>query len=116
VKGEHCRADFRVRSGRWFCHVSRRLQRVGWTESSDLCNLHDAHRYAGVLEKVTASADCWNVLVVTGPAAEEVAEFIILSAESVCRRMLLESAHTSDASFDPAMVLFKSIVQETLVL
>jgi len=25
--------------------------------------------------------------------------------------MLLESAHTSDASFDPAMVLFKSIVQ-----
>jgi hypothetical protein len=25
--------------------------------------------------------------------------------------MLLEAAHTSDPSFDPAMVLFKSIVQ-----
>src|SRR5277367_623872 len=25
--------------------------------------------------------------------------------------MLLEAAHTSDASFDPAMVLFKSVVQ-----
>ena len=64
-----------------------------------------------MLEKVTASAGCRNVLVVTGPAAEEVAEFIILSAKSVCRLMLLEAAHTSDASFDPAMVLFKSIVQ-----
>src|SRR6478752_10147444 len=63
------------------------------------------------MEKVTASADCWNVLVVTGSAAEEVAELIILSAKSVCRFMLLEAAHTSDASFDPAMVLFKSIVQ-----
>jgi NhaP-type Na+/H+ or K+/H+ antiporter len=52
-----------------------------------------------------------NVLIVTGSAAEEVAEFIILSAKSVCRLMLLETAHTSDASFDSAMVLFKSIVQ-----
>lgn len=34
----------------------------------------------------------------------------ILSAKSVCRLMLLEAAHTSDASFDPAMVLFKPIV------
>ena len=64
-----------------------------------------------MLEKVTASAGCWDVLVVTGSAAEEVAEFVVLSAESICRLMLLEAAHTSDASFDPAMVLFKSIVQ-----
>ena len=63
------------------------------------------------MEEVTASTGCRNVLVVTGSAAEEVAEFIILSAKSVCRFMLLEAAHTSDASFDPAMVLFKSIVQ-----
>jgi len=34
-----------------------------------LCDLHDAHRDAGVLEKVTASADCWDVLVMTGSAA-----------------------------------------------
>ena len=58
-----------------------------------------------------ASAGCWNVLVVTGSAAEEVTEFIILSAKSVCQLMLLETAHTSDAAFDPAMVLFESIVQ-----
>jgi hypothetical protein len=57
-----------------------------------------------VLEKVTASAGCRNVLVVTGSAAEEVAQFIILSAEPICRLMLLEPAHTSDASFDPATV------------
>jgi hypothetical protein len=36
---------------------------------------------------------------VTGSAAEKVAEFIILSAKPVCRLMLLEAAHTSDASF-----------------
>ena len=51
------------------------------------------------------------MLVVTGAAAEEVAEFIIFSAEPVCRVMLLEAAHTSDPSFDPAMILLKSIVQ-----
>ena len=50
-------------------------------------------------------------MVVTGPAAEEVAEFIVFSAEPVGRVMLLEAAHTSDPSLDPSMVLFKSIVQ-----
>ena len=64
-----------------------------------------------MMEEVTASTGCRNVLVVTGSAAEEVAEFIVLSAEPVCRVMLLEAAHTSDPSFDPAMVLFKSIIQ-----
>ena len=64
-----------------------------------------------MMEEATAPMGCWNVLVVAGSAAEEVAELIILSAKSVCRLMLLEAAHTSDASFDPAMVLFKPIVQ-----
>jgi hypothetical protein len=62
-------------------------------------------------ENETASAGCLNVLAVTGSAAGEVAEFVVLSAKSVCRLMLLEAAYASDASFDPAMVLFKSIVQ-----
>ena len=35
----------------------------------------------------------------------------MLSADSVCGVMLLEAAHTSDPSFDPAMVLFKPIIQ-----
>ena len=63
------------------------------------------------MEKATASAGCWDVLVVTGSAAEEVAEFSVFSAEPVCRVMLLEAAHTSDPSLDSAMVLFKSIIQ-----
>jgi hypothetical protein len=41
---------------------------------------------------------------VTGSAAEEVAEFIVLSAEPVCRVKVLEAAHTLDAPLDPAMV------------
>ena len=62
------------------------------------------------MEKATASAGCWNVLVMAGSAAEEIAEFIVLSAEPVCCIMLLEAAHTSDPSLDSAMVLFKSII------
>jgi hypothetical protein len=64
-----------------------------------------------VIEEATAPAGGRNVLVVTGAAVEEVAEFIILSAEAACRVLLLEAAHTSDPSFDPAMILFKPIVQ-----
>ena len=37
--------------------------------------------------------------------------FIVFSAEPVGRVMLLEAAHTSDPSVDPAMVLFESIIQ-----
>ena len=64
-----------------------------------------------MVEEVTASPGCRNVLVVTGSAAEDVSEFIGLSAEPVGRTMLFEATHTLDPSFDPAMVLFKSIVQ-----
>jgi hypothetical protein len=62
-------------------------------------------------EEATATAGCWNVLVVVGSAAEEVAEFIVRSAEPAGRVMLLEPTHTSNPSFDPAMVLFESIIQ-----
>jgi hypothetical protein len=64
-----------------------------------------------MVEEVTASTGCRNVLVVTAAAAEEVTEFIVLSAKSAGCIMLLEPAHTSDPSFDPAMILFKFIVQ-----
>jgi hypothetical protein len=47
----------------------------------------------------------------TGPAAEEVAELVVFSAEPIGRIMFFEAPHTSDSSFDPAMVLFKSIIQ-----
>ena len=51
------------------------------------------------------------MLVVTGSAAKEVTQFIVLAAKTVGRTMLFEAAHALDPSFDPAMVLFKSIVQ-----
>ena len=44
-------------------------------------------------------------------APEVVTKFMVLSAEAICRVMLLEATHTSDASFDPSMVLLKSIFQ-----
>ena len=64
-----------------------------------------------MIEEVTASTGGRNILVVTAAAAEEVTELIVLSAKPVCRIMLLEAAHASDPSLDPAMILFKSIVQ-----
>ena len=43
-----------------FCHVSRRLQRAARAATF----LHDADKHdAGVLEKVVASAGCWNVFL-----------------------------------------------------
>lgn len=51
------------------------------------------------------------MLVVTGSAAKEVAKFIVLAAKTGGRTKLFEAAHALDQSFDPAMVLFQSIVQ-----
>jgi hypothetical protein len=48
-------------------------------------DLHNAYRDASMIEEATTAAGGRNVLVVTRAAAEEVAEFIILSAKSVCR-------------------------------
>jgi hypothetical protein len=62
-----------------------------------------------VQDEVTASTGRRNVLVVTGSAAEEVAEFVVLPAEPIGRVMLPEATHTSDPSPDAEMVLFKSI-------
>ncbi len=50
------------------------------------------------------------MLVVTGSAAKEVSEFIVFAAEAFGRAVLFEAAHTSDPSFDPAVILFQSIV------
>jgi hypothetical protein len=64
--------------------------------------LHDADSDdAAVTKEAAATADCWNVLVVAGSAAEEVAEFIVFAAEAVGRIRLSGAAHSSDSSFDP---------------
>ncbi len=58
------------------------------------------------MEKATVSAVCWNVLVVTLSAAEEVAEFIVLTAESVCRAMLLETNRATHLTAMNVPVMF----------
>jgi hypothetical protein len=49
------------------------------------------------------------MLIVTGAGTQEVAEFIMLSAEAIRRVMILEAEHTSDASFDAAVILFEPV-------
>ena len=51
------------------------------------------------------------MLVVTGAGTQEVAEFIMLSAEAIRTVMILETAHPSDASLDAAVILFEPIVE-----
>jgi hypothetical protein len=58
------------------------------------------------------STDGRDVLVVQGDRLREVAEFVVLSAESVCRVMLLEvPQHRIRLRLDPAMVLLQAIIQ-----
>jgi hypothetical protein len=73
--------------------------------------LQGGERDAGVAEEAAAAAGRWNVLIVTGPGTEEVAEFIMLSAKAFRRVMILEAAHTSDAALDAAGGLFEPVVQ-----
>jgi hypothetical protein len=80
----------------------------------ELCgswDLHDADRGVSMMEEATAPMGCRNVLAVVGSAYDEVAEFVMLAAEPAGQVMLFEVAHTSDPPLDPAMVLFKSIIQ-----
>src|SRR3954471_6321320 len=51
-----------------------------------------------------------DVLIVAGAGAEEVAEFVVAPTEALGRGEALEAAHTSDAAFDAAMILFQAIV------
>jgi hypothetical protein len=62
-----------------------------------------------MMEETTEPMSCWNVLVMAGSAAEKIAAFVMLAAESVGSATLLEAAPTSDPPLDPAMVLFKAI-------
>ena len=57
-----------------------------------------------------ATAFGWDMLVVVGVGAEEVAQLVVGSAEPLRRREALEAAHASDAAFDAAMILFQTIV------
>jgi hypothetical protein len=60
------------------------------------------------MEQATAVGG--DVLVVVGLEAEEVAEFVIASAEPFRYIEAFEASHTSDAAFHAAMILFQSTV------
>jgi hypothetical protein len=47
----------------------------------------------------------------TTAGAKEIAEFTMLATEAGSGIRALEAAHTSDRTFDPAMILFKTVVE-----
>ena len=52
-----------------------------------------------------------NMLAHPGPAANEVAQFVVASAIACRRRGAFQSQHRSTSAFDAAMVLLKSVVE-----
>jgi hypothetical protein len=70
----------------------------------------DGKRSGSTTEIKQATAVGGDVLVVVGLEAEEVAEFVIASTEPLRCIKAFEAAHTSDAAFHAAMILFQSIV------
>src|SRR5215212_8245888 len=57
-----------------------------------------------------ATAFGWDMLVVTGAGAKEVAQLVMASTEALRRGEAFEAAHTSDAAFDAAVVLLQPVV------
>ena len=50
-----------------------------------------------------ATAFGWDMLVMVGAGAEEVAEFVVAPTEALGRGEAPEAAHASDAAFDAAV-------------
>jgi hypothetical protein len=79
---------------------------MAWTGGEfDLRCLDDGERSGSTTEVKQATAVGGDVLVVAGPEAKEVAEFVMASAEALRRTEALEAAHTSDAAFDAPVIL-----------
>src|SRR5271156_741427 len=62
-----------------------------------------------MLEQTAATGG--DRLVVAGGETAEVAKLVVASTEPCGRIEALEAAHTSDATFDAAVILLKAIVQ-----
>ena len=56
------------------------------------------------------SAAGGNMLAVASAGAKVVAQFIVASTEPCGRAEALEAAHTSNATFDAAMILLQSVI------
>jgi len=59
-----------------------------------------------------ASAAGGNMLAVASAGMEVVTQFIVASTEPCGRAEALEAAHTSDSTFDAAMILLRSVLPE----
>jgi hypothetical protein len=93
-----------------FCQRSRQTWRHELGGELRLRCLDDGEHSGDTTEMKQATAVGGDVLVVVGLQAEKVAEFVIASAEPLRCIEAFEAAHTSDAAFHTAMILFQSIV------
>jgi hypothetical protein len=76
----------------------------GYAASKDCEHRSDATK----VKQATAAGG--DRLVVTGARAEVVAKLVIASTEPLGGSDALEAPHTSNAAFNAAMILFKSVV------
>ena len=75
-----------------------------------LCRLEDGERGGGATEVKQATTAGRDMLVLAGPEAEEVAEFVVAAAEALRRGEAPEPAHASDPAFHAAVVLLQAVV------
>jgi hypothetical protein len=75
------------------------------------CGLYDGESNVYRLGETGAAEGGGDDLVVTKAGTKEIAELAMLSTEAAGCVVALEATHTSDPALDPAMVLFKTIVQ-----
>ncbi len=79
-----------------------------------LRGLHDRKRSRGATEVEQAAAVGGDMLVVAGAGAEEVAELVVAPTEALGGGEAPEAAHTSDAAFHAAVVLFQAVIPHRL--
>jgi hypothetical protein len=70
----------------------------------------DCERSSGTRKVKQAAAFGWDMVVVVGAEAEEVAKLVIAPTEALGGSEALKAAHASDAAFDAGMILFQAVV------
>lgn len=71
---------------------------------------YDGQHRRGAAEKAKSAMIGGNMLVVVGPGAEEVAQFVVSSADPSRRSRAFEAAHGPVAALDAAVILFDQVV------
>ena len=98
---------------RRFCQRSRhRRAQEGRSSVSTLRGLQYGKRGRRTTDVKETSAAGGNMLAVASAGAKVVAQFIVASTEPCGRAEALEAAHTSNATFDAAMILLQSVIPE----